>query len=36
MFSPLRDVLDLPVRAFVAYKSFGDQFLSGMMEHWAA
>jgi hypothetical protein len=36
MVSPLRYVLDLPVRSFVAYKSFGDQFLSGMMELGAA
>jgi hypothetical protein len=32
MVSPLRYVLDLPVRPPVADETFGDQFLSGMME----
>jgi hypothetical protein len=32
MISPLRYVLDLPVRSPVAYETFGDQFLPGVME----
>jgi hypothetical protein len=36
MVSPLRYVLDLPVRSLVAYKTFGDQFLPGVMELGAA
>jgi hypothetical protein len=31
MVAPLRYVLDLPVRLFVAHKAFGDQFLLGLM-----
>jgi hypothetical protein len=36
MVSPLRYVLDLPVRSFVADETFGAQFLPGVMELGAA
>jgi hypothetical protein len=32
MFSPWRNVLDLPVRSLVADETFGDQFLPGLMQ----